>query len=331
MNQLDDLAKIILVLVLCLLPSALTAGETQKSDYVIKKGDTLWDISSDKLKNPFQWKRIWKLNPYIKNPDLIYPGQKLTINNELTGRAEPAGPNDEDMADKLERIRVPEKAPAKQIPITKQDYIVSKEILVSSGYISESPPSGAGRISASPEHRILLGRTDFVYISTEKPAPDKTKFYILSSPERIIHPVTGNPIGYLVRIKGVLETVGTESGNTKALILESFEEILKGDILTDYYSIELPLKPAAGRRPLISGIIAKVHDGNTVVGPYSAVYLDKGSANGIAIGDLFTVITGSKPNIPVGTVQVITVQDKTSVAIVQKATNTIGAGDLFKN
>ncbi|HPO48939.1 MAG TPA: LysM peptidoglycan-binding domain-containing protein [Spirochaetota bacterium] len=50
-----------------------------KNLYVIKKGDTLWDIAKKFLKNPFLWPNIHKDNPYIKNPHKIQPNYKLTI------------------------------------------------------------------------------------------------------------------------------------------------------------------------------------------------------------------------------------------------------------
>lgn len=57
--------------------------------YIIKQGDTLWDISAKFLGSPFEWPRLWRYNNRkevvaitrkpIVNPDLIYPGQKLLI------------------------------------------------------------------------------------------------------------------------------------------------------------------------------------------------------------------------------------------------------------
>jgi nucleoid-associated protein YgaU len=49
------------------------------TSYTIKRGDTLWDISNTFYRDPFLWPFIWKANPYITNPDLIYPGNKLAI------------------------------------------------------------------------------------------------------------------------------------------------------------------------------------------------------------------------------------------------------------
>jgi LysM repeat protein len=46
--------------------------------YTIRPGDTLWDISKWVLKNPFLWPELLKYN-YVSNPDLIFPGDKLTV------------------------------------------------------------------------------------------------------------------------------------------------------------------------------------------------------------------------------------------------------------
>ena len=53
--------------------------KNEEGPYLIKQGDTLWDISHAFLKDPFLWPFIWKANTYIANPDLIYPGNKLAI------------------------------------------------------------------------------------------------------------------------------------------------------------------------------------------------------------------------------------------------------------
>jgi LysM repeat protein len=57
--------------------------------YIVKSGDTLWDISAKYLGSPNEWPRLWKYNNRksviastgrgITNPDLIYPGQKIAL------------------------------------------------------------------------------------------------------------------------------------------------------------------------------------------------------------------------------------------------------------
>jgi nucleoid-associated protein YgaU len=51
-------------------------------EHIVKTGDTLWGISKRYLGNGQLWEQIYEDNKGIigKNPNLIYPGQRLQIN-----------------------------------------------------------------------------------------------------------------------------------------------------------------------------------------------------------------------------------------------------------
>src|SRR5512136_1584185 len=70
----------ILMFSFCFALSGLTE-ETKEAEgvYTIKKGDTLWDISSKFLNDPFLWPKLWERNPYITNPHWIYPGNPIQL------------------------------------------------------------------------------------------------------------------------------------------------------------------------------------------------------------------------------------------------------------
>jgi nucleoid-associated protein YgaU len=61
---------------------AVKAAPAAVTEYVVKKGNSLWIIARDKdiYDDDFLWPIIYKANKgQIKNPNLIYPDQKLKI------------------------------------------------------------------------------------------------------------------------------------------------------------------------------------------------------------------------------------------------------------
>lgn len=71
--------------------------------YIIKQGDTLWDIAGKHLGNPFRWPELYEHNNRttvinntgikITNPDLIFVGQKLYIPGKSSTATKPKIPS----------------------------------------------------------------------------------------------------------------------------------------------------------------------------------------------------------------------------------------------
>lgn len=76
--------KLKLLLIALLIPmwcfaQQIQVKETAPERYVVKQGDTLWDISSLFLNKPWLWPELWRTNTQILNPHLIYPGDVLIL------------------------------------------------------------------------------------------------------------------------------------------------------------------------------------------------------------------------------------------------------------
>ncbi len=60
-------------------PTQVAIRSDAPTVYSVVKGDTLWDISELFLHDPWLWPRLWRDNPDIVNPHLIYPGDTIRI------------------------------------------------------------------------------------------------------------------------------------------------------------------------------------------------------------------------------------------------------------
>ena len=61
-------------------PARETSGAPNNATYTVKSGDCLWNIAKKQLGDGSRWGEIYELNKdKIKNPNLIYPNQILTV------------------------------------------------------------------------------------------------------------------------------------------------------------------------------------------------------------------------------------------------------------
>ncbi len=58
--------------------SAMDVTRTRKYIHIVVKGDTLWHIAKRYVNNPWRYPELARLSK-IRNPDLIYPGQRIII------------------------------------------------------------------------------------------------------------------------------------------------------------------------------------------------------------------------------------------------------------
>ena len=74
------LASVVGMLTSCsVLATDVVLNPDHPDEYVVKKGDTLWDISETFLATPWLWPKVWQANPQVDNPHLIYPGDRLRL------------------------------------------------------------------------------------------------------------------------------------------------------------------------------------------------------------------------------------------------------------
>jgi len=295
-------------------------------EYIIKKGDTLWDISGRKLQDHFLWPKIWQINPQIKNPDLIYPGQRIMIpmEEELKRLSLPI----EEQTKIVETPAIEEKA---EPAITKEKpptYLLNKYLYISSGWLSDDLPS-IGKITASPSQRSIFGNYDIVYLSINGDTNKGDRYLIIRDIKKVFHPVTGKYLGHQIRVTGILEITEIREDTPIARITTVFEDVQLGDELIRYDDLTPPILPDIIRRPDLEGYIVESRMNNRIIGQGDIIYLDKGSNDGLEIGDIFDIFTLKPLKFPIGKIQIISLRTNTSTAIVLRNDKEISIGDMW--
>ena len=119
--------------------------------HVVHRGDTLWDISGYYFANPWDWPRVWGMNPEIANPHWIYPDDRVRLRDTVAAPARVAG------------LRVVGGGGGARGPRPSGGTIWLRNI----GFIDDHALEQSGTIVGSPEARMLLSQYDGVYVSCE--------------------------------------------------------------------------------------------------------------------------------------------------------------------
>lgn len=165
---------------------AAAAAVDQQGQYTIKEGDTLWDISSAHYRDPFLWPLIWKSNPSITDPDLIYPGTVLVIpslapvERAMSAPEEPAPAEEKVMTEKAA-----EPAPAPQ-PQQAPEGVASffrKKLVETSGPEPEQTVQTSRLIAPKDQRQPIFDR--YAMISAGFVSEENTNDSVLGQVEEL--------------------------------------------------------------------------------------------------------------------------------------------------
>ena len=128
----------------------------QSGKYDIRQGDTLWDIANALYRDPFLWPLIWKSNPSISDPDLIFPGTALVIPSLAPVERAMNAPEEKVIQEKAVETTEPV-APA-AVQAAAPDVVPQEESSSPSIFrqrISESAAAGTGPALATGSNIVL--------------------------------------------------------------------------------------------------------------------------------------------------------------------------------
>jgi hypothetical protein len=317
-----QLLTAILILLVSAPLMAVQLRDGHPDEVIVTKGDTLWDLSGRFLQHPWEWPRLWKNNPSIKNPHLIYPGDRLRltwvngqprlVRQGRSRRGSPIG------IISLRELRV----------FLSRPYLLDDRAIENSGYIiafrEGTLIAGAGERAYARQLGSLEDDFEPTSTSTWKLPPGVTLppgtgelpegfRFVEGTPRKKVHGPTATYFdivrpGDLYKDYDTGEVLGRIAlfiGTAKLLrdgdpatikITSTTMEVMQGDRLipsTAKKIKNLYFQPGVPAQR-VDGHIIDVPGGVNIAGQYSVVAIDRGAADGLGQGDVLLVNTSRR-------------------------------------
>ena len=324
--------------------SAVTLQPTAPQQYTVVKGDTLWDISSKFLKQPWFWPEIWHVNPQVRNPHLIYPGDVITLFYiggkpyiQVSGGPRIAVPGTQRLTPKIRTEAL--SSEDKQLPIQAIHQFMIRPRIVSKDEFAKAP-----YIVGSQDKRLIYGSGDLVYVRSLENASPGDRYSVYRKGSLLRDPVTGEILGLEAILLGDGEVI--KSGSPTTVRLSALErEVLTGDRILPYEDsakdwMFIPHRPSSA----MNGTVISLFDAISQIGQYQIAVVNLGERDGIETGHVLAVSEGGRevrdpyvkrggkktvtlPDERSGMIMVFRVFDKLSYALIVDTTRPIRVGN----
>lgn len=302
--------------------TVVVVQEPGTSTHTVRKGDTLWDLAGQYLRDPFLWPEIYRINTdVVEDPHWIYPGEVLRIRAGADVTAVPGAPG----------------APAAEMGVPAGQVAQAPdagEAAAGQGYDEvdltplfgrqASKESGLGGYLDRPYRPLRrgefhsagfltegrdysLGRVRGNVVPSELPSalrgpaimlharigiqPPSNAAYQPGDSLLLVRELEGVPgYGGLFLPTGIVVVREVNEPETVVEVVEVYQAIHPGDR-------SMPLEPfregpPARAVPVTDGVRATVladRDGHPFFATQSVLFLDRGSRDNVAPGDIFEV------------------------------------------
>lgn len=278
--------------------------ENYPSGYVVKKGDTLWDISGEFLSKPWLWPEIWDVNPQIENPHLIYPGDQVAL-RYINGKPMIVVSRDGQVVNSAERgekfipmsankggterlsPKIFEESLASAIPTIPGDAI--QQFLIYPRVVDQKTIDDSPYVIGDFEGRLASATGHQIYVRGGKINKQQTQYGIFRESEELRDPDTNELLGYEVTHVGDANLLYPGDPST-LLITSNRMETISGDRIMSQNQ-NFAIHNYVPRVPQIDGEgkIVSLFDAITQTGRGQVVVVNLGTREGVRVGDVMAI------------------------------------------
>ena len=343
-------------------PLATRVKVNHPRQYIVQKGDTLWDIASLFLKDPWFWPEIWYQNPQVANPHLIFPGDILTliyVDGEPRIVAEKPGqpimlppgtgtaPVVSDAVGALPVVKLSPtirsqsiEASIDTIPGDAIRQFLSKPRVISKDELKDAP-----YILGSDDEHLILGQGNSVYVRGEIDK-ERVRYTVVREGEKLVDPESKEVLGYEAIYAGEV-LISTYGDPATGELTYTEREVLYGDRLlpTDKSKIDNIYFPRLPDRD-INGQVIHLPDALFGIAKLQVAVVNKGSRDGLESGNLLAIYSkgmtvydhynrGKKVNLDLpdlrsGVMMIFRTFDTVSYGLVLESTRVIHENDIVR-
>jgi hypothetical protein len=268
--------------------------------YVVKKGDTLWHISKRYLKDAWRWPELWAANPQVKNPHLIYPGDRLLLcsiggrsvvgidaGDGCDGIVRRMGTKPETSVDgKLSpRVRVePLDVAVPAVPLSEIRAWLTHSRVVDYKTLKEAP-----YVLSAKDNRVISSIGDVIYVRGGN-LQVGDRFGVYREGERYADPETNETLGYEARQVAAGLVIDRSDDVTSIRLTDSYQqEVREGDRILPEENANLPVMFYPTTLNTKAGRLIRVMDSINTAAQHSVVALNRGSRDGAQTGQVVSI------------------------------------------
>jgi hypothetical protein len=322
--------------------------------YVVKRGDTLWDISAVFLRDPWYWPELWYVNPAIENPHLIYPGDVLQL-VYVDGRPRVMIGRAGDVRLSPQVRSQPLTDAVRAIPYNLLMTFVGRPAFLTRDDVKDRPYV----VGIRDRHIVGSSENEVYGRGLEQPAIG-SRYSIIAVGEELHDPDDGDLLGYIGHFAGTGLVIDNTGADEKSLahmrVVETGREILQGDKLFPAEGgIGPDFVPSAPSKADLDGEVIAVVDGVNTAGRYQVLAINRGARDGLVPGNVVGISSRGelvrnrfdrgktvrnmatsyeKVRLPTersGSLMLFTVHDRMSYGLIVESTVDIRVGDFIQH